>query len=181
LVKSKKTGGVKMDEKLKKIKLLILDVDGVMTDGRIIIDEKGKEYRSFNVKDGFGIVAMIKSGLKVAIITSKESKVTEKRAKKLNIELIYQGTLNKKKAYDDIKDRLALRDEDICYIGDDMVDIPPMEKAGLKVAVADAADDVKKIADYITKKDGGKGAIREIAEMILKSQGKWEKILEFLR
>lgn len=164
-------------ERAKNIKLVILDVDGVMTDGRIIIDDNGTNYRSFDIKDGFGTVALQMSGIPVAIITTSTSNVVAHRAKELRIEKYFPGSKNKLEVYNNLLQEMGLTDENVCYVGDDLVDLPLLKRVGFAVAVADAADDVKEQVHYVTKKPGGRGAVREVAEIILKSQGKWNAVL----
>lgn len=147
--------------KVKPILLLILDVDGVMTDGKIIIDDAGHETKNFNVKDGHGIKMLIRYGIDVAILTGRMSNVVEHRAKDLGINEVRQGILNKREVFDDILRNRKLSSEQIAYMGDDIVDIPLLKSVGFSVTVADACDDVKAFVDYITKKNGGEGAVRE--------------------
>lgn len=166
-----------MVDKAKKVKLLIMDVDGVLTDGRIVLDEKGNELKFFNVRDGHGIVLLHRIGVLTAIITGRESKVVERRAKELSIPYVFQKVFDKLAVYERIKSELTLSDEDIAYIGDDVVDIPIMRRVGFSVSVSDAHEEVKKIADYVTSKPGGRGAVREVAELIIKSKGLWEEVM----
>ena len=163
-------------EKLKGIKLLILDVDGVMTDGRIIMDNEGKEIKNFNVRDGHGLKLLQRYGIKVAILTGRQSKVVEHRAKDLDIKDVYQKVFNKKDVFEKIMKNHKLSPDEAAFIGDDIVDIPVLRRVGFSVAVADAADVVKKTVDYVARNSGGRGAVREICEMILKAQGKWPEI-----
>ncbi len=164
-------------EKLKKIKLLILDVDGVMTDGSIIMDDEGHELKSFNVRDGHGIKILQRFGVKVAILTGRKSKVVEYRAKDLEIKDVYQGALNKKEIFEKILSKHKLSTDEVAYLGDDIVDIPVLKRVGFSVAVDDALDVVKKSVDYVTKNSGGRGAVREVCEMILQVQGKWSEVV----
>ena len=163
-------------EKLKGIKLLILDVDGVMTDGRIIMDNDGRETKNFDVRDGHGLKILQRYGIRVAILTGRQSKVVEHRAKDLDIKDVYQKVFNKKDVFEKIIKNHKLSPDEAVFIGDDIIDIPVLRRVGFSVAVADAADVVKKSVDYITNNKGGYGAVREICEMILKAQGKWPKI-----
>ena len=163
-------------EKLKGIKLLILDVDGVMTDGRIIMDNEGKEIKNFNVRDGHGLKLLQRYGIKVAILTGRQSKVVEHRAKDLDIKDVYQKVFNKKDVFEKIMKNHKLSPDEAAFIGDDIVDIPVLRRVGFSVAVADAADVVKKSVDYVARNSGGRGAVREICEMILKAQDKWPEI-----
>jgi 3-deoxy-D-manno-octulosonate 8-phosphate phosphatase (KDO 8-P phosphatase) len=165
-----------MTEKAKKIKLLLLDVDGVLTDGRIIYGDHGDELKNFNVNDGLGIMLIRRAGLKCAIITAKGSPIVKKRAKVLRIDKVYSDFHYKIEALEDIKKRFRVNNDEICYVGDDIIDIPILKRVGLAVAVNNAMDDVKKVSHYTTVKKGGKGAVREVCEMILKAQSKWGEV-----
>ncbi len=164
----------KIKEKLKNIKLILLDVDGVLTDGGIYITNNGDEFKRFNVKDGSGIKMAIHSGLKVVFITGRKSKIVMKRAEELNISEVYQGITQKHLFLDKIMKRFQVKENEIAYIGDDVIDLQIMKRVGLKVAVKDAHILIKKIADIITKKKGGEGAVREFIDILLKETGKWE-------
>ena len=166
----------KLLEKIKRIKLLILDVDGVLTDGKIIMDDLGNETKNFDVRDGHGLKLLMRYGVDVAILTGRRSKVVENRAKDLGIGEVYQGTKNKVEVLEGILRRRNIGSNNVAYIGDDIVDIPLFKKVGFSVTVADAMVYAKKAADYITDKNGGRGAVREICEIILQTQGKWEEI-----
>jgi 3-deoxy-D-manno-octulosonate 8-phosphate phosphatase (KDO 8-P phosphatase) len=165
-----------IQEKLKKIKMLILDVDGVMTDGIIIMDSDGREMKNFNVRDGHGLVMLQRHGIQVAILTGRTSAVVEHRARDLKITDVYQGALNKKEVFARILEKNNLTPEVIAYLGDDIVDIPVLKMVGFSAAVADALDLVKKTVDYITVNKGGQGAVREICEMLLMAQGYWLQV-----
>ena len=163
-------------EKLKRIRMLMLDIDGVMTDGRIIMDDEGRELKNFNVRDGHGLKVMQRYGIKVAIITGRQSNLVRHRAKDLDIKDVYQKVFNKKEILEKILKKHKLSPDETAFIGDDIVDIPVLKRVGFSVAVADAVDVVKKQVDYITSHKGGKGAVREVCEMILKAQEKWPEI-----
>lgn len=165
-----------IQEKLKKIKLLILDVDGVMTDGRIIMDNAGREIKNFNVRDGHGLKVLQRYGVKVAILTGRKSKVVEHRAKDLEIKYVYQKVYNKKEVFIKILKQQKLTADEVAFIGDDIVDVPVLKMVGFSVAVADALDIVKKSVDYVAENKGGKGAVREVCDMILQAQGKWPEV-----
>lgn len=166
----------KVAQKLKKIKMLILDVDGVMTDGKIIMDSDGREMKNFNVRDGHGLVMIQRYGIQVAILTGRTSAVVDHRARDLKITQVYQGALNKKEIFAQILEKNHLAPEEIAYLGDDIVDIPVLKLAGFSAAVADALDVVKKCVDYVTANGGGQGAVREICEMLLAAQGYWTEV-----
>jgi len=163
-------------EKLIKIKLLILDVDGVMTDGRIIMDSEGREIKNFDVRDGHGIKVLQRYGIKVAILTGRQSQVVEHRAKDLDIKDVYQKVFNKKEVFEKILKKHKLSADEAAFVGDDIIDIPVLKSVGFSAAVADAMDVVKKSVDYVAKNNGGRGAVREICEMILKAKGRWPEI-----
>lgn len=165
-------------EKAKKIKLLIMDVDGVLTDGRIIYTNSGDQLKFFDVTDGMGLSLFSRAGLKSAILTAKESKIVSERAKEMHIDKVYQNALRKGEVFQKILDDFNVKAYEVCFIGDDVVDIPVLKKAGLALSVPNAVDEVKKRAHYVTKKEGGRGAVREIIDMILKAQGKWDKLME---
>ncbi|GAB4350484.1 MAG: HAD hydrolase family protein [Gammaproteobacteria bacterium] len=162
----------------KNVKLVILDVDGVMSDGRIVIDDNGVEQRNFDIKDGFGVVALQMSGIECAIITSKKSGAVRHRAEELKISRFYEGIKKKTEPYEEILKDKGIDDSEVCYVGDDLVDLKMMKRVGFPVAVADAVEEVRDAAVYVTKARGGYGAVREVAELILKTQGMWEKILQ---
>lgn len=166
-----------MKDKIKAIKVLALDVDGVLTDGKIIFDSQGNETKNFDVQDGFGIVFFRKAGFKTAIITARASKVVTIRANDLNIDKIYQDAYPKINAYRELLRDLKVKDKEVCFIGDDLPDLPVLKRVGFAVGVANAVPEVKKAAHYITKRRGGKGAVREVIELILKAQGKWKATL----
>jgi len=168
----------KLKARAKKIKLLLLDVDGVLTDGRIIYDSRGENLKLFDVHDGLGVYALRRMGIKTILITAKGSKATKPRAKDMKIERIYENITPKIKVYEKILKNYKLKDENICFVGDDLVDLCVLNRVGLPVAVVNACPEVKKKSIYITRKRGGRGAVREISELILKAQNKWRKILE---
>ena len=164
-------------DQAKDIKLIILDVDGVMSDGRIVIDDNGVESRNFDIKDGMGVVVLMMSGIEVAIITSKKSGAVRHRAEELKIKRFYEGIRKKTEPYEQMLAQLGIADAQVAYVGDDLVDLSMMKRVGFPVAVADAVDEVREAAAYVTRAPGGRGAVREAAEVILKAQGKWEAIL----
>ncbi len=160
------------------IKIVIMDVDGVLTDGRIIVDGNGEEYKFFDVKDGHIIHIALDLGIKVAWVSGRYSPVTIKRAKQLKIEDVFQNEHKKVTAVEKIKERYSLEYKNIAYIGDDLIDIPPMILCGFSAAPKDAVLDVRKAADYVSGYNGGRGAVRDIMEFILKDAGLWERVLE---
>jgi 3-deoxy-D-manno-octulosonate 8-phosphate phosphatase (KDO 8-P phosphatase) len=164
--------------RLARIRLLIADVDGVMTDGSIVVHADGSETKIFNVRDGSAVKWLNRHGLRTAILSGRPCAAVEHRARDLGFHHCLTGQKNKLPAYRQLVDAESLADADVCYVGDDLPDIPPMRHAGVPVAVADAADETKSYAAYITHAAGGRGAIREIAEMILKAQGKWDTLMQ---
>jgi len=165
-----------MEEKLKKIKLLILDVDGVLTDGRIIFDSNGVESKFFNVKDGHGIKMLQRSGIEVGIISGRESKVVYNRAVELGITQVYQKSLDKMVPYRQMLEATGLSDEQVAFVGDDVIDIPLLKRVGFAAAPADAVNEVLPFAHLVTKNRGGWGAVREICDLIMKAQGTWDTV-----
>ncbi|HEY7217856.1 MAG TPA: HAD hydrolase family protein [Candidatus Binatia bacterium] len=167
--------------KAKRIQLLLLDVDGVLTDGRIIIDERGIETKQFDVRDGQGIALLLQSGIEVGFITSRVSASVRYRARELGVKLVRQGVKNKLQAYDEIKRRRGLKDIHIAYIGDDIVDLPILRRAGLSLCVPDSAPELMPNVDLVTAARGGMGAVRETAELLLHAQGKWPGLMKLFR
>ena len=163
----------------QNIKLLILDVDGVLSDGKIIISNDGNEYKNFDVKDGLGLVLVQKLGMKVAIITGKSSRIVADRLTALGLDPddIFQGQKNKLNAYKILKEKYSLKDSEIAYIGDDLPDITLMNKVGLSAAPADCVAIVKEYADYICEHKGGNGAVREFCEYLMKQNGQYNAML----
>lgn len=163
-------------ERAKKIKLLVLDVDGVLTDGRIIYGNYGDEIKNFDVNDGLGVFLIKKSGLKCVILTAKASKVVTKRAKELKVDKVYHNFHYKIEALKLIKKKFKVSDGDICFVGDDLIDIPVLKRAGLAICPASAMEEAKAAAHLITAKKGGRGAVREVCELIMKAQGTWKSV-----
>ena len=163
-------------ERAKKVKLVILDIDGVMTDGRIIYSIYGDELKFFDVTDGFGITLLRRAGIRTAIITAKKSRIVKMRAKDMKVNYVYQGFRDKLAALNKILRKTRLKAEEICFIGDDLIDMPVLKRAGLAVAVPNAVEEVRQQAHFTTSKTGGRGAVREICDLILKAQGKWDAV-----
>lgn len=161
--------------KARLIKLLICDVDGVMTDGGLYFGDNGLEYKAFHSRDGLGIKMLQRSGIPLAVITARTSDVVKHRMKNLNIDLVFQGQLNKTQAFEGLCQNLNLRTEQVAYVGDDLVDMPVMKKVGLSIAVADAHERVRQHADWITQHAGGHGAVRDVCELLMAAQGTLEE------
>jgi 3-deoxy-D-manno-octulosonate 8-phosphate phosphatase (KDO 8-P phosphatase) len=168
-------------DRAKDVRMLILDVDGVMTDGSIVLDNNGNELKAFHVRDGHGIKMLQKAGIEIAIITGRTSAVVDRRAAELGILHVYQGALNKAIAYEDLRVTTGIPAGSVACIGDDIVDIPLLRRVALPVAVADATEETKEAAVFITKACGGRGAVREVCDLILKATGKWDKLLDAYR
>ncbi len=157
--------------KLKKVKLLILDVDGVLTDNSVYVGSAGNEYKAYNIQDGFGIYLLQQAAkVKVALISGRYSKSTEFRAKELEIEMVYNGYTDKAKVLQEIKEKSNLEYSEMAYVGDDLPDLPVLRKTGIAIAVENAQNELKKVCDYVTKNSGGKGAVREVIDLILKAK-----------
>jgi len=160
----------------KKIKLMIFDVDGVMSDGGLMIGDDGQEYKTFNSQDGLGLKLLQKSGVELAIITGRTSTVVSKRAESLGIKYLYQGVDDKLTAYNDLINKLSIDPQETGFMGDDMIDVPAMLRAGFAASVPAAFDNVKNQAQYITTRQGGKGAVREVCEVIMQAQGTFDAV-----
>ncbi len=169
--------GVKVLERAKSIRLIVMDVDGVLTDGRILYGASGDELKSFSVKDGVGLRAAHRAGLLTAILTGRVSGAVARRAAELGIAEIHQGVPDKVKAYESLLGRYGLTDEAVAYVGDDLNDLPLLARAGLSAAPADAAEEVKRRVSYVAARGGGHGVIREVIEIILQAQGKWQEVI----
>ncbi|KTD31941.1 HAD-IIIA family hydrolase [Legionella israelensis] len=169
-------------EKARQIKCLISDVDGVLTDGLLFIDNFGNELKAFQVQDGMGLKLLMAAGIEVAVITTSRNTVIDHRMKQLGIKLYYTGQVDKREAYQKIKETLHLADQQFAYIGDDLPDLPIIQQVGLGVAVANAVRQLKEFADWQTEQCGGKGAVREVCDLILNAQGKMDSALnEYLK
>ncbi len=166
-----------LKERIKKIKVLALDVDGVLSDGKIIVDSSGNEIKNFDVQDGFGMVLLRRVGIKIVIITARSSRPVDFRAKDLKIDKLYQDAFPKVEYYKQMLKELEVSDEQVCFVGDDLPDLTVLRQVGFAVAVANAVEEIKKEVHYITHKSGGCGAVREVIELILKTQGHWDHLL----
>ena len=165
-------------QRASRVSLLVLDVDGVLTDGRIVYADYGDELKFFDVQDGAALVFWNRVGLRSAVITARTSRLMKRRAKELRVDVLAQGQLLKLPAYEQLLKRLRASDEQVCAIGDDLMDLPILRRAGLAVAVANAVDEVKAVAHYVTKRPGGRGAVREVVDTILKAKGLWDEIMQ---
>jgi len=166
-----------MKNKLAKIELLLLDVDGVLTDGSITYSDSGEQIKSFNSKDGLGLKLLMNNNIGVGIITARKSKALEHRCNNLGITLLFEGINDKAKALDTISLQTGIKAQKIAFIGDDLIDLPVIKRVGVSCCVFDAVTDVQDHCDIITSKKGGRGAVREVCESILKAKGLWDTVL----
>lgn len=165
-------------DKIRKIKCLICDVDGVLTNGLNYIDNHGNELKSFNVQDGVGLKLLIAAKIEVAVITGSFNDLVDHRMKQLGIRHYFKGQINKKQAYNTLKSELNFQDEEFAYIGDDIVDLPIMQQVGFSIAVANAVKQIKHCADWTTELAGGHGGLREACDFILSTQNKTEEAID---
>jgi 3-deoxy-D-manno-octulosonate 8-phosphate phosphatase (KDO 8-P phosphatase) len=168
---------VDVEARAAQVKLLLMDCDGVLTDGRITLIEDGDELKSFHTRDGHGLVMLHRAGLRSGIISGRTARAVEWRARDLGIEFVRQGALDKIAVFEELLATAGVEASEVCYVGDDVVDIPLMRRAGLGVAVADATPDTREAAHYVTKLPGGFGAVREVCELILMAQGRWAELM----
>ncbi len=167
-----------IERRATRIKLLLLDCDGVLTDGRLWLLEDGDEHKAFNTKDGLGLELLRRAGLRAGIITGRTSTALARRAKELGIEFLRQGNEQKLAAFEEVLRSAGLKEDEVAFVGDDLSDIPLMRRSELAVAVADAVEETRAAAHYVTQAKGGRGAVREVVEIILKSQGRWNDLVE---
>ncbi len=167
-----------LDQRCQPIELVLSDVDGVLTDGRVVIDNQGIESKRFHVRDGVGVDLWHKAGYRFGVLTQRSSQVLKIRAAELGVEIVRQGIEHKLRTTREIADELGLTLAQVCYLGDDLPDVPVLRAVGLGVAVADAAAEVRQAAQYVTTRPGGAGAVRETIEMILKSQRRWDDVIQ---
>ncbi len=165
-----------IQDRARHIKLLLMDCDGVLTDGRIWLFDNGEEQKGFHTRDGLGIELWHRAGLRSGIISGRNSTAVERRAQGLGMSFVVQGVKEKVQAFDETVAHAGVTNEEVAFIGDDLNDIPLMLRSGLGVAVADAAVEARERAHYVTKLVGGQGAVREVIELILKAQGRWDEL-----
>ena len=162
--------------RLANVKLLLCDVDGVLTDGTVLFGD-GKEYKRFNIQDGLGMLLLKRAGLRVGWVSNRPSSVTKQRAEELKIDFLSQEKSNKVESVELILKKSGASWDDVCFVGDDVVDLGALKRAGVAVAVSNAIPEAKAIAHYVTKARGGEGAVREVVLLILKAQNQWKKII----
>ena len=166
-----------IERRAARIKLLLMDCDGVLTDGRITLLDTGDEEKSFHTRDGHGLVLLHRAGLQSGIVSGRTSALVERRASELGIKYVRQGTWNKVKDFEELLAEAKVNEREVAFIGDDVTDIPLMQRSELAVAVADAVEETRGVAHYVTQLPGGFGAVREVCELILKAQGRWSELM----
>ncbi|MCK9595070.1 MAG: HAD-IIIA family hydrolase [Candidatus Omnitrophica bacterium] len=164
--------------KIKKVKVMLLDVDGVLTDGRIVYDSKGRDLKFFDVHDGLGVYLLKKAGIPTVLITAKSSRTIKPRAKDMRVDAVFADVSPKTSVLGEILAKYKVGKDELCFVGDDLVDLGLMKQVGFGVAVCNACNEIKAAADHTTVKKGGRGAVREIAELVLKTQGKWDELIK---
>ena len=167
-----------VERRASHIKLLLMDCDGVLTDGRLMLLENGDEQKLFNVRDGQGLVLLHRAGLKSGVISGRRSSFVERRLRELGINYSRQGSVDKVKDFRELLAEARVEENEVAFVGDDLPDIPLMRRAELAVAVADAVAETRSAAHYVTQQPGGNGAVREVVELILKAQGRWQELVE---
>ena len=165
-------------KRLEKVKLVLIDNDAVLTDGRIIYGDYGDELKFFDVQDGFGMTLLQRAGFPVVIISGKKSRINNRRAKELGVAKIFQKVSDKLKVFEKVTKKYKVAPDETLYIGDDLIDLPLLRRAGFAVAPANAVAEVKEAAHYVTERKGGRGACREVVDLLLKVQGKWQAVTE---
>jgi len=166
-----------MEERLSKIRLLLLDVDGVLTDGGITLNDAGEQTKTFHVRDGHGMKLLQRIGVRIGIITGRSSQVVEHRMRELGVDLVFQGVRDKLEPFERICSDLQLENDQVAYLGDDVVDLPILRRVGFAATVADACEEIKPYVHYVTRCAGGRGAVREICDLIIRAQGKWDEVM----
>jgi 3-deoxy-D-manno-octulosonate 8-phosphate phosphatase (KDO 8-P phosphatase) len=169
---------ISIDRRASRIKLLLMDCDGVLSDGRLWLTPDGDEQKAFNTHDGLGLSLLHRAGLKSGIISGRSSKAITRRAGELGIEFVRQGDPDKIEAFEEVIKLAGVAKSEVAFVGDDLTDIPIMRRAEFAVAVADAVEETRDVAHYVTRAKGGHGAVREVIEMILKSQGRWQELVD---
>lgn len=172
------TDQASIERRAARIKLLLMDCDGVLTDGRIWLTDDGTDQKSFNTHDGLGLALLHRAGLRSGVISGRTSSGLERRAGELDIEFVRQGDPNKVAAFEEILRAAGVGENEVAFVGDDLTDIPLMLRVHLAVAVADAVEEVRGVAHFVTSREGGRGAVREVIELILKAQGRWSDLVE---
>ena len=168
---------IELNQRVAAIRLLVLDVDGVLTDGSIVYTDQGSELKTFHVRDGLGLQLWKRAGRSTAIITGRHSPIMARRAEELSIDALRQGCCDKAVSLNEVRSELGFANTQICVMGDDLPDLPMMAEAGVRICPADAADEVRGVCDWVTTLPGGRGAVREAIEWLLKQQGQWAGLI----
>jgi 3-deoxy-D-manno-octulosonate 8-phosphate phosphatase (KDO 8-P phosphatase) len=168
---------VSLEAKARRIRLLLFDVDGVLTDGKILLHPDGTESKRFDIKDGTGLVWAQRAGLKVGMLSARQSSATAQRAAQLGITIVQQGVASKARAYDEVLRAQGLADSEVAYMGDDVLDLSVIARVGLSASPADGVPEVRARVDYVSLANGGHGAARDLVELVLKAQGRWDRLL----
>jgi 3-deoxy-D-manno-octulosonate 8-phosphate phosphatase (KDO 8-P phosphatase) len=168
---------MKFEERARRVELILSDVDGVLTDGGIIYDNQGIEAKKFHVRDGLGIRLWKRAGFRFGILTARTSHIVKLRSSELDMDVVRQGFEDKLPVAREVMAQFELEPEQVCYIGDDLADLPVMRNVGLAVAVADAVDEVRAAAQFVTNRPGGQGAVREAIEKLLKAKNRWDDLV----
>lgn len=169
--------GLTVADRARRIRLVLLDVDGVLTNGKIVVHADGTESKTFDIRDGTGIVLAQKAGVRVGLLSARHSAATTERATQLRITLVRQGALDKRTTYEEVLAELGLVDADVAFMGDDLLDLPVLSRVGLGAAPADAVPEVRAVVHWISQARGGDGAVRELAELVLKAQNRWDALI----
>lgn len=166
-----------IQERARRVRLILLDVDGVLTDGTVDIHSNGGESKPFFIRDGLGMVWARKEGIEVGLLSGRTSEATTRRAQELGLSIVSQGGIDKRRAFADIVATHGFRDDEVAYMGDDLVDLPILGRVGLSTAPADAVDDVRSRVHWTSQRPGGRGAVRELVELVLSAQGRWSPLV----
>ncbi len=162
-----------LQDRAAKVKLLILDVDGVLTDGRIVLGNYGDELKFFDIQDGHGMVMLRRAGFVTVLLSGRKSRINQKRAKEMCVAKVYQNAHDKLKVFEKILKKFRVSAEEVCFIGDDLIDLPVLARVGFSVGVKNAVEEVRRATHYVTERSGGRGAVREVTDILLKAQNHW--------
>ena len=166
-----------LDDRARRVRLILLDVDGVLTDGKIVVHADGSESKTFDIRDGTGVVLAQKAGVRVGLLSARQSAATTERASQLRIAIVRQGALDKLTTYESLLTELGLEDSDVAFMGDDLLDLPVLGRVGLATAPADAVAEVRAVVHWVSRARGGDGAVRDLTELVLKAQDRWETLV----
>ncbi len=167
-----------LQDRAAKVKLLIVDVDGVLTDGRIVLGNFGDELKFFDIHDGHGVVMLRRAGFVTVLLSGRKSRINQKRAKEMRVAKVYQNAHDKLKVFGKILKKFRVSAEEVCFVGDDLIDLPVLARVGFSVGVKNAVEDVRRAAHYVTERSGGRGAVREVTDILLKAQNRWVEVTQ---